>query len=292
MLALACSARTMFPSPAGHCHGAAYHQDRFHLHRPVAPATQGVLRDAVVMFARRLPPGWSGRAFTQVPRRAPTEAGRSAHVRDLLMVDSRDGALQVIEQLQDDLADTGAHEWENPNLERFLDACTASWPTSTATTQVGDNCHRPRQTGAYSLRSWPQRPGMSELHRGYERAADVLASARLRQHGNVRQQWRRWLPGPKHGLAHNAMVYSVPRHPGPEQLHALLGQHKNLQEWARLQGSDLDPVPESLALQWDRRCPRDLVSPSRVARQTMTTAGSGARGISYGEGLSGSLSCR
>jgi len=38
------------------------------------------------------------------------------------MVDSRDGALQVIQQLQDDLADTGAHEWENPNLERFLDA--------------------------------------------------------------------------------------------------------------------------------------------------------------------------
>jgi hypothetical protein len=38
------------------------------------------------------------------------------------MVDSRDGALRVIEQLQDDLAGTGAHEWENPNLERFLDA--------------------------------------------------------------------------------------------------------------------------------------------------------------------------
>jgi hypothetical protein len=27
-------------------------------------------------------------------------------------------------------------------------------------------------------------------------------------------------PGPKHGLAHNAIVYGVPRHPGPEQLHA------------------------------------------------------------------------
>jgi hypothetical protein len=67
------------------------------------------------------------------------------------------------------------------------------------------------------------------------------------------------------------MVYSVPRHPDPEQLHALLGQHKNLQEWARLQGSDLDPVPENLALldeaidrltvehgEWARRQEADL----------------------------------
>jgi hypothetical protein len=166
MLALARSARTMFPRPAGHCHGAAHYQDRFHLHRPVAPATHGVLRDAVVMFARRLPPEWSGRAFTQVPRRAPTEAGRSAHVRDLLMVDSRDGALRVIDSCKMTSPPPVPTNGRTRTSSASSTPCTASWPTSTATTQVGDNCHRPSQTGAYSLRSWPQRPGMSGLHRG------------------------------------------------------------------------------------------------------------------------------
>jgi hypothetical protein len=64
----------------------------------------------------------------------------------------------------------------------------------------------------------------------------------------VRQQWRRWLRGPKHGLARKAIVHGVPRHPGREQLRALLGQYKSLQEWGRLQGFDLDPVPEDLAV--------------------------------------------
>lgn len=77
---------------------------------------------------------------------------------------------------------------------------------------------------------------------GCERAAAALVSARLRENGKVRQQWRRWLRGPKHGLARKAIVYSVPRHPGPEQLHALLDQYKSLHEWGRLQGFNLDPV--------------------------------------------------
>ena len=64
----------------------------------------------------------------------------------------------------------------------------------------------------------------------------------------MRQQWRRWLRGPKHGLPRKSIVYGVPRHPGPEHLHALLGQYKSLQEWGRLQGFDLDPVPEDLAV--------------------------------------------
>jgi hypothetical protein len=82
----------------------------------------------------------------------------------------------------------------------------------------------------------------------HERAAAVLASARLYEDGIVRQQWRRWLPGPKHGLARGVLVYGVPRHPGPEQLHDMLGRCKSLREWARLQGFDLDPVPEDLAV--------------------------------------------
>jgi len=64
----------------------------------------------------------------------------------------------------------------------------------------------------------------------------------------VRQQWRRWLRGPKHGLARKAIVYGVPRHPGPEQLRALLGQYKSLQEWARLQEFNLDPVGKDVAV--------------------------------------------
>jgi hypothetical protein len=44
------------------------------------------------------------------------------------------------------------------------------------------------------------------------------------------------------------VVYGVPRHPGPEQLHALLGRYESLQEPARLHGFDLDPVPEDLAV--------------------------------------------
>jgi hypothetical protein len=63
----------------------------------------------------------------------------------------------------------------------------------------------------------------------------------------VRQQWRRWLRGPKHGLARKAIVHGVPRHPGREQLRALLGQYKSLQEWARLQEFNLDPVGKDVA---------------------------------------------
>jgi hypothetical protein len=77
---------------------------------------------AFVLFTRRLPPGWHAEAFTQVPQPDPAKTGRSAHVSDLASVNSRDGALRVIQEMQDDLAGTGAGEWENPNLERFLDA--------------------------------------------------------------------------------------------------------------------------------------------------------------------------
>jgi hypothetical protein len=63
-----------------------------------------------------------------------------------------------------------------------------------------------------------------------------------------RQQWRRWLPGPKHGLARGDVVYGAPMPPAPEQLREILGRCERLQGWARLQGFGLDPVPEDLAL--------------------------------------------
>jgi hypothetical protein len=37
-------------------------------------------------------------------------------------VHSREDLLQVIVQMRDDFAGAGAHEWGNPNLERFLEA--------------------------------------------------------------------------------------------------------------------------------------------------------------------------
>jgi hypothetical protein len=75
-----------------------------------------------VLFTRELPPGWSAEAFTPMPSPAHAETGRFARVRDTATVNSREGALRVIKQMQDDLAGAGAGEWENPNLERFLDA--------------------------------------------------------------------------------------------------------------------------------------------------------------------------
>jgi hypothetical protein len=73
-----------------------------------------------VLLTRRLPPGWHPWAFTHVPQPPPAKTGRSAHVSNLSTVNSRDGALRVIKELQDDLVGKGASEWENPNLERFL----------------------------------------------------------------------------------------------------------------------------------------------------------------------------
>jgi hypothetical protein len=75
-----------------------------------------------VSLTRRLPPGWPAEAFTPVPQPAPGETGRFAHVSDPAAAHSREDLLQVITQMRDDLTGVGAHEWENPNLERFLEA--------------------------------------------------------------------------------------------------------------------------------------------------------------------------
>jgi len=88
MLALARSARTMFPSPAGHCHRSAHYQNRFHLHRPVALTTQSVLR-----------------TLSTISTSSRTCVSTLATARCLSCSPG-----------------TGAHEWENPNLEHFLDA--------------------------------------------------------------------------------------------------------------------------------------------------------------------------
>jgi Family of unknown function (DUF6278) len=44
------------------------------------------------------------------------------------------------------------------------------------------------------------------------------------------------------------MVYGHPMPPGPEVLRDLLARSDRLQDWARLQGFGLEPVPEDLTL--------------------------------------------
>ena len=71
---------------------------------------------------RELPPAWPAEAFTAVPKPAPGQTGRLAHVSDPASARSREDLQQVIAAMQQDLAGAGAREWGNPTLERFLDA--------------------------------------------------------------------------------------------------------------------------------------------------------------------------
>jgi hypothetical protein len=63
----------------------------------------------------------------------------------------------------------------------------------------------------------------------------------------VANRWRRWIPGPRHGLARSVSVYGVPG-PDPEHLNGLLGRYEQLRIWARAHGFELDGVPEDLGL--------------------------------------------
>jgi hypothetical protein len=75
-----------------------------------------------VQLTRKLPPGMPAEAFTPLTRPGPVITGRFAQVSDEAAVTSREDVLRVIAEMRDDLAGTGAREWENPNLERFLEA--------------------------------------------------------------------------------------------------------------------------------------------------------------------------
>ena len=61
-------------------------------------------------------------------------------------------------------------------------------------------------------------------------------------------QWRRWVPGPRHGLPRGVAVHGVPQSPGPECLRDHLGRCERLRDWARLRGLALDATPDDLAL--------------------------------------------
>lgn len=88
------------------------------------------------------------------------------------------------------------------------------------------------------------------------------------------QRWRRWLPGPKHGLARGSVVYGHPMPPGPEVLRDLLGRCDRLQNWARLQGFGLEPVPEDLAL-LDEAIDRIIQEPGRHTRMSAVESEAG-----------------
>jgi len=64
----------------------------------------------------------------------------------------------------------------------------------------------------------------------------------------VGNRWRRWIPGPKHGLPHGVVVYGVPGRPDPKQLGELLGRCDRLRAFARAHGFELAGSPEDLSL--------------------------------------------
>jgi len=68
------------------------------------------------------------------------------------------------------------------------------------------------------------------------------------ENGNVRTRWRRWIPGPKNGLARGVAVFGVPPHPGPEHVDELLGRCDQLRSFARPHGFELDGSPADLGL--------------------------------------------
>ena len=87
----------------------------------------------------------------------------------------------------------------------------------------------------------------------------------------MRNRWRRWIPGPRHGLARSAAVYGAPA-PGCEQLADLLGRCDRLRTWARPHGLELDGVPGDLSL-LDQALARDIeqarAAPGGPARITV-----------------------
>lgn len=72
------------------------------------------------------PPDCSDQAFDPVPRPGTRwQTGRFAHVDGAAQVASRQDVERVIAQMRADLAERGSREWENPTLDRFLEALEA-----------------------------------------------------------------------------------------------------------------------------------------------------------------------
>lgn len=79
-----------------------------------------------VSMSMELLPDWSDQAFDPVPKPGTRwQTGRSAHVDRDVPVASRQDVQRVLAQMRADLAGRGSQEWENPTLDRFLDALEA-----------------------------------------------------------------------------------------------------------------------------------------------------------------------
>jgi hypothetical protein len=79
-----------------------------------------------VSMSMALLPDWSDLAFDRVPKPGTRwRTGRFAHVDRASQVASRQDAQRVIAQMRADLAGRGSREWENPTLDRFLEALEA-----------------------------------------------------------------------------------------------------------------------------------------------------------------------
>ena len=79
-----------------------------------------------VSMSMALLPDWSDQAFDRVPKPGTRwRTGRFAHVDRASQVASRQDAQRVIAQMRADLAGRGSEEWENPTLDRFLEALEA-----------------------------------------------------------------------------------------------------------------------------------------------------------------------
>lgn len=81
---------------------------------------------AYVSMSMELLPDWSDRAFDPVPKPGTRwQTGRFAHVDRAAPVATRQDVQMVITQMRADLASRGSREWQNPTLDRFLDALEA-----------------------------------------------------------------------------------------------------------------------------------------------------------------------
>jgi hypothetical protein len=79
-----------------------------------------------VSMSMELLPDWSDRAFDPVPKPGTQwQTGRFAHVDRDRPVATRQDVQRMVAQMRADLAGRGLREWQNPTLDRFLDALEA-----------------------------------------------------------------------------------------------------------------------------------------------------------------------
>jgi hypothetical protein len=77
---------------------------------------------AYVRMTRKPAPDESADTFRLLTASSPYSTGRPAHVSDLSTVSSRNDVLRIVGEMLTDYEGSGASEWENATLARFLAA--------------------------------------------------------------------------------------------------------------------------------------------------------------------------